>query len=248
MKEKLKIMKIGGAKLVKILTVLEQMAEPGVNLLDIERKAWFLIEKSGGKPSFAQVLGYNQATCLNVNDGLVHGLPKDYQLKEGDLLNIDIGFFYKGFHTDLAKSLIVAQQARKWHAKGDFLKIGERALDEAIKLAVTGNFVGTISAKIQKMIEGAGYHCSWSYTGHGIGKKLHQPPVIPCILVNKIEQTFRLATGMTLAIEVIYMRGTGETKVDKDGWTVRSADGSWASCFEKTVAVGKKEATVLTPW
>lgn len=240
-------MRIGGKKLVRILTSLEKMAKPGVNLLQIEKQALFLIKKEKGEASFAKVPCYHWATCLNVNDGLVHGIPRDYQLKKANLLNIDIGFLYKGYHTDLAKSFIVGKQPN-YNEKKVFLETGKKALEEAIKLAVEGNFVGHISEVIQKVIEASGYHCAKKYTGHGIGKSLHKPPFIPCILREEIKKTPPLFSGMTLAIEIIYMKGGGGTKVENDGWTVKSDDGGWAACFEKTIAVGKKKATILTPW
>lgn len=246
---KLKIMAIGGKKLTQILNELVAMAKPGTNLLKIERKAWMFIEKSGGYPSFAKVPGYAFATCLNVNDGVVHGIPQDYVLKEGDLLNIDIGFFYKGYHTDCAKSLIVTESLEKSypHLK-KFLRTGEKALHETMKMAIAGNYVGHLSAKIQETIEKAGYRTVKQYSGHGIGKKLHESPTIPCVLNTALEKTPVLSYNMTIAIEVIYTMGKPELKVMPDGWSVKTIDGSLAACFEKTVAVNKNGPIIITDW
>ncbi len=249
MKKKLEIMRVGGQKLSQILNELAAMAKPGVNLLKIERKAWLLIEKSGGYPSFAKVPGYNFATCLNVNDGLVHGIPQDYILKEGDLLNIDIGLFYKGYHTDCAKSFIITNgQEKDYAALEKFLSAGQEALYETIKLAKVGNYVGQLSAKIQKIIEGAGYRPAKHYSGHGVGNQLHEAPLIPCILNTPLEKTPILSYNMTLAIEVIYMMGQGEVRVMPDGWSVKTIDGSLAACFEKTVAVTQDKPIIITDW
>lgn len=247
--EKISRMREGGQKLVKILADLEKLAKPGVNLLKIEHQAWQLIEKQGGYPSFAKVPGYTFATCLNVNDGVVHGIPSDYNLKEGDLLNIDIGFFYKGYHTDYAKSLIVTEGKEKNypHLK-KFLRTGEKTLNEAIKMAKAGNYVGHVSAKIQEIIEKTGYRTVKQYSGHGIGKNLHEPPTIPCVLNTTLEKTQILSYNMTIAIEVIYTMEKTEVKVSPDGWSVKTVNGSLAACFEKTVLVSKEEPLVITPW
>ncbi len=248
MDRKLKLMQVGGRKLADILNKLEALAKPGINLLEIEKEAWVLIRKSGGRASFAQVPGYRWATCLSVNSGLVHGIPKDYELKEGDLLNIDIGLLYKGFHTDNAKSFVIGGNKKSYKEKEQFLKAGRKALKRAIKEAVEGKFVGHISRAIQQTIESKGFFCAQKYTGHGVGDRLHQSPLIPCILNTQIEKTPCLSLGTTIAIEVIYMRGEKGTKVDEDGWTVKTVDNSWAACFEKTVAVGRKKPIILTPW
>lgn len=247
--DKLKTMTIGGKKVSQILNELVTMAKPGTNLLKIERRTWTLMEKSGGYPSFARVPGYTFATCLNLNDGVVHNIPQDYNLREGDLLNIDVGFFYKGYHTDCAKSFIItADNEKKYLKLRKFLAAGQKTLAAAIKLAVTGNYVGHISGKIQKLIEGSGYWCVKNYTGHGIGKDLHEPPPIPCLLTTSIEKTPPLSYNMTMAIEVIYTLEKTDTKITEDGWSVRTANGSLAACFEKTVLVNKNQALILTPW
>ena len=247
--EKIKIMKIGGQKLAGILDKLESIARPGINLLQIERKAWQMIEKAGGYPGFAKVPGYSYATCLSLNDTLVHGIPKDYFLKEGDVLNIDIGLVYKNHNSDCAKSFIIGNKKQKdYKQKNIFLDTGKKALKKAIAKAVAGNHIGDISQAIQEEIEKKGFYCSRKYTGHGIGEKLHQPPSIPCILRGKIADTPILKEGMALAIEVIYMLKKSETKVLPDGWTVKTKKGCLAACFEKMVLIRKSSPIILTDW
>lgn len=242
----IKIMQEGGKKLSEILKQLCQKAEPGVNLLEIEKKASELIKKTDGKPSFKMVKSYQWATCLNVNEGVVHGVPRDYKLKVGDLLTIDVGLFYKGYHTDTSCTLEVQNSQLKKEDK--FLKTGRKALEEAVKQAIPGNHVGHISCKIQEIIEGEGYSCIRTLTGHGIGKNLHEPPPVPCFLKSKIKDTPQLKAGMTLAIEVIYAQASSDLITDKkDGWTVKTADGKIAAVFEESIAVLGKPL-VLTPF
>lgn len=243
--KEIKIMQEGGRMLAQILSQLSKKAKVGINLLEIEKKACKLIKKTGGKPSFKMVSNYNWVTCLNINEGVVHGVPRNYELKREDLLTIDIGLFYKGLHTDTSYTLRVQTQNSK---KIDgFLETGRRALRKAIKEAIPGNHVGHISAKIQEIIEGAGNSCIRTLTGHGIGQKLHEPPSVPCFLKGEIKETPKLKKGMTLAIEVIYAKGAPEVVTDKnDDWTIKTADGKMAAVFEETIAVLKKPL-ILTP-
>lgn len=245
--KKIQLMQEGGQKLSRILAQLLRMSQPGVNLLAIEKKALQLIKQAGGKPAFALVDNYSWATCLNVNDEIVHGVPKDYVLKKGDLLNIDVGLFYKGFNTDMSNNVYIGTQPPQSVKK--FLKVGKQALELAIKQALPGNRVFHISQTIQKMIEGAGYSVARNLTGHGLGKKLHQPPAIPGFVRAPARQTPLLKPGMTLAIEVIYCMGSSDLVLDKkDGWTFRSKDGKLTAVFEKDVAVTEDKPLILTPY
>jgi len=239
----IKIMQEGGQHLSRILEELFQGAGSGTNLLEIEEKAHQLIKKTTGKSSFKMVPNYRWCTCLNVNEGVVHGVPKDYKLKRDDLLTIDIGLFYKGFHTD-ASGTIKVKSSKK---EDSFLKTGRRALKEAIQVAFPHNRVGHISAKIQEIIEGAGYSSVRTLTGHGIGRRLHEVPSVPCFLKEEIEKTPKLQKGMTLAIEVIYAMGSPELETDaEDNWTIKTSDGKMAAVFEETMVVLEKPL-VLTP-
>jgi len=190
--EEIKIMQEGGRKLSAVLRQLVEMAKPGVTLADVEKRAQDLIKKTGGVPGFARVAGYKWATCINVNDGIVHGIPDETEIKEGDVVSVDIGLFYKGLNTDTCRTVYAQSLSQKPKAKSQkhedinlFLKTGKQALEEAIKQAKVGNRVGHISRAIQKRIEGAGYSSVRNLTGHGVGKKLHEPPQIPCFLDKK---------------------------------------------------------------
>jgi len=267
-KKEIQIMHEGGRKLSSTLGQLLQLSKPGVNLLEIEKKAVQLLKAAGGEPGFARVPHYHWATCLNVNEEIVHGVPKDYVLKPGDVLNIDIGLYYKGFNTDMSTTLRVESQKSTPGLKQSpcfkpgssdflepgaenidkFLKAGKKALEEATKQAKPGNRVGHISQKIQEIIEGNGYGCARNLTGHGIGRKLHEPPAIPCFLKEPIEQTPLLKTGMTIAIEVIYTLGEPDLVVSpKDKWTIRTKDGKLSAVFEQTINITKNKPLILTP-
>lgn len=240
--DKLDVMREGGEKLGRILQKLLAMAQPGVSLLDIEFLADQLIKQAGGVASFQTVKGYQWATCLCVNDVVVHGIPTTYQLQEGDLLTIDVGLLYKGFHTDTAWTKEIKSQKHKM-----FLKVGEEALWKAIGQARAGNRVGHISQAIQMVIEGAGHGIVKSLVGHGVGRELHEAPQIPGFVKGSVEATQQLKNGMTLAIEVIYAMGDGRIVYpNDDGWSIASRDGSLTAVFEHTIAVTEGEPTVLT--
>ncbi|MGB9706690.1 MAG: type I methionyl aminopeptidase [Microgenomates group bacterium] len=239
--EEIKIMKEGGRRLAWVFGQVLKKIRPGVKLSQLDKLAEELIKKQGGFPSFKTVKGYNWATCINVGSGVVHGIPGDYQIKEGDLLSLDMGMLYGGFHTDMARTFWVRSQ------KSKFLKIGERALRMAIKAARLGNRVGHISEAIEKEIKKAGFSPIEALTGHGVGQKLHEEPQIPCFVKGKINQTPLLKPGMTLAIEVIYAEGKPDLVLENDGWTVKTADSSLAGLFEDTILVTKKSPIILTP-
>ena len=242
------IMAEGGAKLGAILQKLLDKAQPGVSLMDIETLADELIRQAGGEASFKTVKGYKWATCLCVNDVVVHGIPTDYVLKDGDVLTIDVGILYKGFHTDTAWTKEVESQKSKVESEiQEFLRAGEDALWKAIDQARVGNRIGHISQEIQKIVEGAGFGIVKTLVGHGVGRELHEAPQIPGFLKGPIEATPELVKGMTIAVEVIYAVGTGAVVYSNDdGWSIASRDGSLAAVFEHTIVITDGQPQVLT--
>jgi len=243
--KEIQFMKEGGERLAQVLAQVLKKVKPGVSLKELDQLAESLIEKKGGKPSFKMVKGYNWATCINVNQGVVHGIPGNYRLKDSDVVSLDLGIFYKGMHTDVAKTIRVKEQESR-KVKDEFLKAGEKALKAAIKAAKPGNRVGHISSAIEKEIKKAGLTPIEALTGHGVGKKLHEPPQIPCFLREEVKDTPILKPGMTLAIEVIYTQGKPEVAIKEDGWTVETADGQLAGLFEDTIVVTTKGPLNLT--
>lgn len=245
--EEIETMHQGGKKLAGVMKRVLAKIKPGMSLREIDRLVNHLIEKQGGKPSFKMVEGYRWASCLNINQGVVHGVPNDYCLKEGDLLSVDMGMFYQGWHTDMARTFWVGRQKTGQRIQNEkFLKAGKRALKRVVKAVKSGNRVGHLSQAIEMEIKKHGFYPVQALVGHGVGKELHEAPVIPCYLKGKIEKTEKLKAGMTLAIEVIYAQRKFEVVVKKDGWTVETADGQLAGLFEDTVAVTKQEPLVLT--
>lgn len=237
-------MKQGGRRLAAVLNQVLKAARPGTTLKKLDQLAEELIKKAGGQPSFKTVPHYHWATCLNVNQSVVHGIPSDYQLKKGDLLSVDVGNFYQGWHTDMARTIVVGEPPQGLKKK--FLQTGQKALKKAIAAAQPGKRVGHISAAMEKVIRQAGFQPVKTLVGHGIGQKLHEPPQIHCFLAQPMAQTPLLKAGMTLAIEVIYVAGQPELTLASDNWTVATADGKLAGLFEDTVAITNQKPVILT--
>ncbi|OGE14778.1 type I methionyl aminopeptidase [Candidatus Daviesbacteria bacterium RIFCSPHIGHO2_12_FULL_37_11] len=221
--------------------------KPGISAKDIDKLVEEEIYRKGGDLSYKTVPGYKWATCITFNEQVVHGIPTDRKVKEGDLVSVDLAVSYKGWHTDCAWSVLVdGGKIEDRRRKIEFLRIGKEALRLGIKEAKSGNTVGDIGAAIQKKVEVEEYHVVRALVGHGVGKALHEEPEIPGYGVSGTGSL--LIEGMTLAIEVIYAEGTPDVILEKDGWTYSTEDGSLSGLFEMTVVVGKKEAKILTDW
>jgi methionyl aminopeptidase len=244
--EEIEKMEKGGHILAQVLRESMKMARPGVSEKELDELADRLITKHGGKAGFKMVDGYKNATCISTNNVVVHGIPSDYKLKPGDIIGIDCGVYYAGFHTDMSDSIVVGDE-KNFPEESKFLKKGKFALDQAIEKAVIGNRVGHISQTIQDIVEGTGYSVVRSLVGHGVGKQLHEDPEVPGFLDVKIEKTPVLKEGMTIAIEVIYNMGESDVVYSNDdGWTISTKDGSLSGLFERTVAITKDGPLVLT--
>ncbi len=246
----IEIMKKGGKILAEVLKEVLKHAEVGVSELELDQLAEKLILEKGGEPGFKKVQGYKHAICISTNDVVVHGVPTGYKLKEGDIVGIDCGVYYKGFHTDAAHTVRVQNSESRIQNSDEidkFLKTGEKAMWEGIKAAKVGNRVGDVSKAIQKMVEGQGYSVVRSLIGHGVGRQLHEEPEVPGFLTGKIENTPKLAEGMTIAIEAIYNMGKSEVIYsNSDGWTIKTKDGSLSGLFERTIAITGEGTIVLT--
>ena len=242
--QEIAVMAQGGKLLGAILAELLEMSVPGASLLAIEKVADRRITEVGAMASFKTVRGYKWATCLCVNDEVVHGIPTDYKLKDGDVLTIDVGLIYKGFHTDTAWTKIIGNGNEE---KKKFLAIGQEALWKAIEQAKIGNHIGHISEVIQTIIEGAGYGIVKSLVGHGVGRTLHEEPQVPGLLKGAVADTPLLIGGETIAIEIIYAQGDGAIAYsNSDGWTLATKDRSLTSVFEHTIAVTPNGPVRLT--
>lgn len=229
--------KISSAALKKAVEAIKV----GTTGLEIDGIIKEEVHRLGGDLSYKTVPGYNFASCITINEQVVHGIPTSRKIEKGDLVSIDLAVVYKGWHTDTAWSVLVDSDDEE---KKHFLSVGEKALWLGVKQAIDGNRIGDISSAIQEQVEGAGFKVVRSLVGHGVGRKLHEDPEVPGY--GKKGEGVRLRAGMTLAIEVIYTMGTTEVVLGEDQWTYSSADGSLAGLFEMTVIIGQNQAEVLT--
>ncbi|MDO8639874.1 MAG: type I methionyl aminopeptidase [bacterium] len=247
--DEIRIMSEGGKILAEVLAKLVDLVKPGMSEIELDGIAEKLILEKGAEPAFKRVTGYHHTLCVSTNDVVVHGIPSDYKFKEGDIIGIDCGVYYKGFNTDMAETIKIRNP--KSEIRKDeidrFLETGKRALEEAIKIAKIGNRIGDISKTIQDIVEPAGYSVVRTLVGHGVGKSLHEEPEVPGFLSGNKDQTLLLAEGLTIAIEVIYNMGKSEvTGVKENNWTIKTRDGSLSSTFEKTIAITKNGPLVIT--
>ncbi len=248
-KQDLEIMRKGGKILAEVLKEVLGHAKSGASELELDQLAEKLILEKGGEPGFKKVENYKHTICISTNDAVVHGIPTPYKLRQGDVVGIDCGVYYKGFHTDMAQTIRV--KSSKLKVQSDeidrFLETGERAMWEGIKAAKTGNRIGHISKAIQDIVEGQGYSVVRSLIGHGVGKELHEEPEVPGFLDGNILKTPLLKIGITIAVEVIYNMGKSDVVYsNSDGWTIRTKDGSLSGLFERTIAITDKDALILT--
>lgn len=241
--EEIQIMLEGGKKLARVKKALGEAVKPGVTSLDIENLAVKLIKEEGAEGSFNKVRGYSWVTCISVNEGLVHGIPtKEMIFKGGDIVSIDVGLYFKGFHTDtsITVGINLSPENRK------FLNIGQNALEKAISKAKVGNYIYDISEAIESTVEAAGYTTIKALVGHGVGRDLHEDPQIPCFVPGRIVDSPKIVAGMVLAIEVMYAAGSDKVQVLEDGWTIAMRDGKMSGLFEESVAITPKGPIVLT--
>ncbi|OGD96056.1 type I methionyl aminopeptidase [Candidatus Curtissbacteria bacterium RIFCSPHIGHO2_12_FULL_38_9b] len=223
-------------------TVLQKV-NPGITCKELDEIARHEILKRKALSSFMTVDEYKWTICTTVNDEVVHGIPTKRVLEEGDILGIDMGACFGGYHSDMALTVPVGKIPNSTKI---FLKKGQSVLKEAITQAKVGSTIGNISSTIQKLIEKSGYSVVKSLTGHGIGRLLHEDPMIPGF--GKQNTGPKILENMVLAVEVIYTQGSGEVKLDPNGWTIRSKDNTLGGLFEQTIVVKKNGPIVLTPY
>jgi methionyl aminopeptidase len=252
-KEEIQLMKESADILSAAFKKTFASVKSGVTTMDLEKIAMAEILRLGGKASFQTVEDYKYASCMCVNDCVVHGLPSNYVLKPGDILGIDMGALWKGWHSDASWSVIVDEDkldknSDDYKSKRRLLDIGEEALFASIKEAKVGNYIWDISNKTQEIIEKkGGYHVVHSLTGHGIGRELHEDPFIPGFTSGKRENSPKIVEGMTLAIEMIYGETTGKIWYGtNDGWTINMVGGGLAGLFEATIAIIDGKPVILS--
>ncbi|ATZ16580.1 methionyl aminopeptidase [Entomoplasma freundtii] len=235
-------MRKAGQILAEAIEMLKKETQVGVNCLDLDKKFADFITEKGATSNFLNYHGYPNTICISINDQLVHGIPQNRVIQNGDIVSIDCGCIYDGYHADAAFTKICGFAKEPKH---DILvKATEEALAKAIAIVRPGTRIGDIGAEIQTYIEQLGFALPREYTGHGIGQEMHEDPYIPNYGVAGTGM--RLQPGMVIAIEPMVQIGTHKTKVGADHWTVSSADKSMAAHFEHTLVVTNDGAEVLT--
>ena len=224
------------------LRVAGEAVRPGISTWEIDRIAYNYIKSQGAEPNFLGLYGFPATACIYINDEVIHGIPsKTRILNEGDIVSIDLGAKKDGFYGDNAATFAVgniSDEARK------LMDVTRESLYEAIKAAVPGNKIGDIAFAVQSYCESHGYGVVREYTGHGVGKELHEDPSVPNY--GKAGRGVRLIPGMTLAIEPMINAGTASIKVMPDGWTVKTRDAKLSAHFEHTVAITADGPVILT--
>ena len=239
-----------GHILARVLIELREFIKEGITTWAINKKAEEMVKKLGGKPAFK---GYKPsfsrkkypfATCISVNNEIVHGLPsKRKVLKEGDIVSVDMGVNYKGFFSDAAYTYTVGEVSEEVRR---LVEVTRKALYIGISKAVAGNRVGDISSAIGSYVKSHGFYPIIDYCGHGVGKRVHEDPSVPNDGVPGTGELLKV--GMTLAIEPMVAVGTGRAVIKEDGWTAVTEDGSLAAHFEHTIAILEHGPEILTPW
>lgn len=239
--DEIALMKKAGRIVGETLLLLEKEVKPGITTADLDRIAEEFITKHGAKPSFKGLYGFPSSLCISVDEQVIHGFPGDYVLKEGDIVSVDCGAFYDGFHGDAARTFPVGNisvDAQK------LIDITRESFFQGIKFAKEGNKLTDISYGIQSYVEAAGFSVVRDFVGHGIGRKVHEEPNVPNF--GKSGRGPKLVEGMVLAIEPMVNAGTHKVKTLKDGWTVVTADSSLSAHYENTVAILSDGPEILT--
>ena len=218
-----------------------EMVRPGVSTKDIDKAVYDYIVGQGAKPSFLNYNGFPASTCISVNSAVVHGIPGDYVLKEGDIVTVDVGALYKGFHGDSARTIPVGKvsdEALK------LIEVTRNSFFAGVSKLQVGNRIGDVGHAIQSVVEENGFSVVRRYIGHGIGHELHESPDVPNFGTEG--RGTRLCVGMALAIEPMVNVGSEEVYELADGWTVKTLDGSLSAHYENTVVLTSDGVLVLT--
>jgi len=225
----------------EVLSKLREKVKPGVRTRDLDKFAEEIAQRRGAKPAFKGYHGYPYSLCISVNEVVVHGMPSERVLEEGDIVGLDFGVCYNGFFGDATITLPLGKVSEK---ALKLIQVTEQSLYAGIEQARDGNRLGDISAAVQSTVEAAGYSVVRDFVGHGIGENLHEDPQIPNF--GKKGRGIELKRGMILAIEPMVNAGKYKVKVLPDGWTVITEDGSLSAHFEHSVAITDNGPDILS--
>lgn len=231
----------GGKILAGIMKELEKNVKPGITTEDLNRLAENLILKSGGKCSFKGYEDYPACLCTSINEEIVHSVPSARQLKDGDIISLDLGIFYQGFHTDMAITVPVGKISPETQR---LIRATKKALKRGIKKTRPGNTIGDIGNTIQRYVEGQGFNVVRELCGHGIGKEIHEDPKI--LDYGKRHSGLEIKEGMVLCLEPMVTVGDWKLKKSADGFGYQTQDDSLSCHFEHTMVVTKNGAKILT--
>ena len=215
--------------------------KPGMTLLDLDLIAKEIIERSNVKPSFLGYHDFPAHICASPNEVIVHGIPNEYVISEGDIISVDVGVIFQGYHADAAFSFGVGEITEE---EKNLLSKTKYALHEAIKLVKDGQKLGTIGNKIDKIAKKNNLGNVKNYVGHGIGQEMHEEPQVPHY--GKKNTGFELRTGMAICIEPMFNLGSEDNYVDEDGWTVKTIDGKKSAHWEHTIGLTQEGTYVFT--
>ncbi len=246
-KSEIERMKDSGKIVAEVLQKIEENILPGITTKELDRIASDYIIKSGAFPSFLGVPNYYGgikfpgAICASVNGEIIHGIPDGRHLKEGDIISVDVGAFYNGFHGDAARTFPVGTVSED---ASRLMEVTKQSFFEGLKFVRPNNRVSDISGAIQDYAESFGYSIVKEYTGHGVGRELHEDPEVPNYRTNR--RGHRLAAGMAIAIEPMINQGTAEIALSDNKWTVYTKDGMLSAHYENTVIVTEEEPLIVT--
>lgn len=235
------LMRKAGRILGETLNLLEENVRPGITTGELDRIAEEFITKHGAKPSFKGLYGFPASVCISVNEQVVHGIPGNYKLKEGDIVSVDCGVFINGFHGDAARTFAVGNVPEE---VTKLIKVTEECFFKGIEKAKVGNRLTDISHEIQQYVEANGFSVVRDYVGHGIGRKVHEDPEVPNF--GRPGRGPKLMSGMVLAIEPMVNLGSYHVETLDDNWTVVTADRKYSAHYENTVAILPNGPEILT--
>ncbi len=239
--QEIEIMAQGGKILALIMKELKRKVKPGITTKQLDKAAEGLVLKYGGQCSFKGYQGFPFCLCTSINQEVVHALPSNRVLKEGEIISLDLGFFYKGFHTDMAISLAVGRVSPEVQR---LIRVTKKALKRGVKKIKPGNTLGDVGNTIQRYVESQGFNLVRDLCGHGIGREIHEEPQV--LNYGKRHSGLKIKEGMVLCLEPMVTEGDWKIKKIKDGFGYQTVDGSLSCHFEDTIAITKNGCQVLT--
>lgn len=239
--EEIEIIKESAQILGKAHGEVAKLIRPGVKTIELDKVAEEYIKDNGGKPSFKDYNGFPFTLCISPNENVVHGFPGQHELKEGDIISVDCGVFYKGFHSDSAFTYPIGEVSSE---VDDLLRVTKESLYKGIEQAKYGNRVGDIGYAVQQHVEQFGYTVVRELVGHGLGRNLHESPEVANY--GKRGRGTKLNNGLVIAIEPMINLGTKNIVQEDDGWTIRTKDRKPSAHFEHTVAIFEDRTEILT--